>query len=81
MKTLTKSGILLSLFASFMLFSSCEDTELNILMEEYCECINESRNDSDKSHDCIELMNDINSKYANQPNKLKKVLELTDTCY
>lgn len=64
-----------------VLFSSCEDPELNDLMDEYCECISSNRYNDSSNFECIELMDSIQKKYENQPRKLNKVLEKTNECY
>jgi len=61
--------------------SSCEDPELNKLMDEYCDCINTSKYDQESNFECIELMDSIQKKYKSQPRKLNKVLEKTNECY
>ena len=61
--------------------SSCEDPELNELMDDYCECISTSRFDQASNFECIELMDSIQKKYEHQPRKLNKVLEKTNECY
>lgn len=65
----------------FGLFSSCEDPELDALMEDYCECISQSRYEEGMHLKCIEKMDSIKEKYKNQPRKLGKVIEKTDECY
>tara|TARA_R100000951_G_C2546934_1_gene151177 strand:+ start:275 stop:502 length:228 start_codon:yes stop_codon:yes gene_type:complete len=60
---------------------SCEDPELNELMDDYCDCINTSKYDQSNNFECIELMDSIQKKYENQPRKLNKVLEKTNECY
>lgn len=60
---------------------SCEDPELDRLMEDYCNCISEARYDQSLRIECIEKMDSIEAKYKNQPRKLQKVLEKTDECY
>lgn len=60
---------------------SCEDPELNDLMDDYCECISTTRYDKASNFECIELMDSIQNKYKNQPRKLNKVLEKTNECY
>lgn len=67
------------LFMAFL--SSCEDPELDALMEEYCDCISDSRYEESKHIECIEKMDAIKEKYKEQPRKLQKVLEKTDECY
>jgi hypothetical protein len=62
-------------------FASCEDPELDGLMNEYCDCINKSKYDNSSNYECIELMDSIQEKYENQPRKLNKVLEKTNECY
>lgn len=61
--------------------ASCEDPELNELMDEYCDCINTTKYDQESNYECIELMDSIQKKYENQPRKLNKVLEKTNECY
>lgn len=61
--------------------ASCEDPELDQLMDEYCDCINTSRFGESSNYECIELMDSIQNKYENQPRKLNKVLEKTNECY
>jgi hypothetical protein len=61
--------------------ASCEDPELNDLMDEYCECINSSKYNQASNFECIELMDSIQKKYEHQPRKLNKVLEKTNECY
>lgn len=60
---------------------SCEDPELNELMDEYCDCINTSKYAQESNFECIELMDSIQKKYKSQPRKLNKVLEKTNECY
>ncbi|HLV41620.1 MAG TPA: hypothetical protein VKY37_05035 [Brumimicrobium sp.] len=64
-----------------MLFSGCEDPELDALMADYCDCISESRYDETKQMECVEKMDSITSKYEGQPRKIKTVLDKTDECY
>lgn len=61
--------------------ASCDDPELNELMDDYCDCINTSKYDQSSNFECIELMDSIQKKYENQPRKLNKVLEKTNECY
>ena len=61
--------------------TSCDDPELDALMSDYCECISASRYEKDKHQECIEKMDTIKMKYANQPRKLQEVLEKTNDCY
>lgn len=72
--------ILLAIVALSIL-TSCEDPELNDLMDDYCNCIRNSKQDQISNYECIELMDSIQSKYENQPRKLNKVLEKTNECY
>lgn len=62
-------------------FVSCDDPELNALMDDYCTCISESRYDEAKREHCFEKMDSIQKKYENKPQKLVKVLAKTDECY
>lgn len=62
------------------LFVGCQDAELTALMDDYCACISESRNDEEKIGECIEKMDAIKLKYQKKPQKLLKVLERTDEC-
>lgn len=62
-------------------FFSCEDPELDRLMEDYCNCISKARYDQSMRFECIEKMDSIEAKYKNQPRKLQEVLEKTDECY
>ena len=66
---------------SIGLFTSCEDPELDTLMDDYCNCISASRYDSSKHIECIEKMDSIKIKYKEQPRKILKVIEKTDECY
>lgn len=61
--------------------SSCDDPELNALMDDYCECISKARYDESLRYECIEKMDSIKTKYENAPRKLQQVLEKTDECY
>lgn len=72
-------GAMLLLTAS--VFSSCDDPELDALMQDYCDCISESRYDDSKHYECIEMMDSIKEKYKNAPRKILKVIEKTDECY
>jgi len=72
---------LILFFAATLLFTSCDDPELNALMDDYCKCISESRTDSGKLIDCIEQMENIKENYKNNPRKLSKILSKTDECY
>jgi hypothetical protein len=72
--------ILLTVIALSIL-TSCEDPELNNLMDDYCDCIRTSKQDQISNYECIELMDSIQNKYQNQPRKLNKVLEKTNECY
>lgn len=60
--------------------TGCQDKELDALMDDYCTCIAESRNDADKIGECIEKMDAIRARYEAQPQKLVKVLEKTSEC-
>jgi hypothetical protein len=68
-------------FSFFVLMASCEDPELNQMMDEYCDCISTSRYSEGSNFECIELMDSIQKKYEHQPRKLNKVLEKTNECY
>ncbi|RYM35905.1 hypothetical protein ERX46_02625 [Brumimicrobium glaciale] len=81
-----KSGIKtfylsLATVVSIVLFSSCDDPELDALMADYCDCISASRYETGKHIECIEKMDSIKSMYKDQPRKILKVIEKTDECY
>lgn len=61
--------------------TSCDDPELNALMDDYCSCISESRKDEGKLVECVEKMEAIKERYKDDPYKLSKVLSKTDECY
>ncbi len=61
--------------------SSCQDPELDAMMDDYCECVREARYDQSAHNACRELMDSIQEKYKNQPRKLNTVLEKTNDCY
>lgn len=60
---------------------SCKDPEMDALMEDYCSCLNVHKGDLEGRFECIELMNNIQDKYKNQPRKLQQVLEKTNDCF
>lgn len=62
-------------------FARCDDPELDAMMEDYCDCISQSRYDKSLHNKCIDKMDSIQAKYKNQPRKLNMVLEKTDQCY
>ncbi|MGM0478779.1 MAG: hypothetical protein ACQERC_06120 [Bacteroidota bacterium] len=64
-----------------MTTTSCQDPELDAMMEEYCACIREARYDQSAHSACRELMDSIQEKYKHQPRKLNTVLEKTNDCY
>lgn len=71
---------LVLIFSTFLL-SSCEDPELDALMDDYCECISNSVHHHDKRINCIEKMDSIKEKYKNDSYKLGKVIEKTNMCH
>lgn len=73
--------ITIGVFTLGFSLSGCEDPELDALMDDFCNCISESRYDTDKRGECIEKMDSIKEKYKNRSSKLVKVLERTDECY
>lgn len=81
MKTFRKTINIACIGIGVFLFTSCEDPELNALMDDYCECISESRYDEAKREECFEKMDAIKEKYKNKPQKMVKVLKKTDECY
>lgn len=67
--------------STLFILTSCEDVELNKMMDDYCECINKVKSNQSNQFECIEIMDSIQDKYKNQPRKLNKVLEKTNECY
>lgn len=72
---------LLVFILSVFVLSSCEDPELDALMDDYCACISASVHDHDKRINCIEKMDSIKEKYKNDSYKLNKVVKKTDECH
>ena len=66
---------------SIFTLSSCEDPELNALMDDYCDCISKSVHDSERRIQCIEKMDSIKEKYKNDTYKLKRVVDKTNDCH
>lgn len=82
MKRVLKIGSYLFVFMlSSLALTSCEDPELNALMDDYCDCISKSVHDHDKRAECIEKMDSIKEKYKDDNLKLNKVIEKTNDCH
>lgn len=60
------------LFMAFL--SSCEDPELDALMEEYCDCISDSRYEESKHLECIEKWMPLRRSIRNSPENCKRFL-------
>ncbi|HLW40256.1 MAG TPA: hypothetical protein VKX31_07685 [Brumimicrobium sp.] len=76
-----KKALFFVFIAFNFILTSCDDPELNALMDDYCSCISESRTDSDKLIDCLEKMDSIQERYKNKPGKLSAIISKTDECY
>ena len=77
-----KTGCYLSLFMlSTFVLTSCEDPELNALMDDYCACVSKSVHNHEKRGECIEKMDSIKEKYKYSTRKLNKVVEKTNECH
>lgn len=63
-----------------VLTTSCKDSELDQLMDEYCTCLDKNKMDQEGRFECIELMQSIKEKYKQDPRKLQKVIEKTNDC-
>lgn len=64
-----------------MTTTSCQDPELDAMMEDFCDCINKRKIGQETDFECEALMDSIKKKYENQPRKLNTVLEKTNDCY
>jgi hypothetical protein len=64
-----------------LVFTSCDDPEIEAMMEDYCNCIQKARYDESLRIECLEKMDSITEKYKDQPRKRQQVLEKTDECY
>lgn len=78
---MSRFGSILILLFVFLGTSSCTDPELEAMMDDYCTCISDSRYDELKRDECLDKMENIKEKYQGNPQKMKKVLEMTDECY
>jgi hypothetical protein len=65
----------------FFLLTSCDDPEMEAMMDDYCNCIQKARYDESLRIECLEKMDSITEKYKDQPRKRQQVLEKTDECY
>jgi hypothetical protein len=54
---------------------------MDVLMEEYCSCLNKNKGDIEGRFECIDLMDSIQSKYKHQPRKLLQVIDKTNDCF
>ncbi len=76
-----KYYFLFILMGSIIVLPSCEDPELDALMDDYCSCISSSVHNHEKRIECIEKMDSIKEKYKNDTYKLNKVVEKTNECH
>lgn len=63
-----------------LLTSSCNSDELEVEMDEYCECLQKNIYDEWGRMDCLEMMDELKLKYKSDPRKLEKMLELSENC-
>lgn len=65
---------------SIILFG-CKDAELEDAMYRYCKCIDNHKGDDLGRNKCVEIMDSLQSEYANQPRKLNKIIEKASDCW
>jgi hypothetical protein len=59
---------------------SCKNRNVTEDVQKYCECLNQYKTDALNREQCIELMNEIKAKYADDNRALMQILEETDNC-
>lgn len=58
----------------------CRNDELAQEVEEYCNCLSKNVLDPEGRFECIEMMEELLSKYEHQPRNKAKIVELAGEC-
>jgi hypothetical protein len=69
-----------NIFILFMLLSSCKNKEITKEVQEYCECIELQRGNSDSRIDCLDMMEVLKEKYKGDSRALMQILDETEKC-
>ncbi len=78
MKFLLKAALVL--FVVVFSASSCKNKEVSEDVRSYCDCLAQYQHNPEGRATCLDMMEDIKSKYAGDNRALMQILEETDGC-
>lgn len=73
-------ALLFLLFFIFICSSSCKNKNVTEDVQRYCDCLDQHQHNPDGRETCLDLMDEMKTKYAGDNRALMQILEETDGC-